>query len=192
MDNLIDFWPYTDWLPSRTCAGTIRVCMPSRPLASGTTAGGGRLHGNSGQGGRMGTFFGCVRLDTAIKERSHRGCSAAPPDCPCAPPNNFCIRTSHFAWLCARASYSWSHLDWHFRMLFQSSKLERLISLKRGKRDVRALSFEISKMSPQLGLAINAVIRGFFRGQKRPISGSPSFFGVIWKRHEFSPMGFRT
>ena len=34
----------------------------------------------------------------------------------------------------------------------QSSKLERLSSLKRGKRDVRALSFELSKMSPQVGL----------------------------------------
>jgi len=36
----------------------------------------------------------------------------------------------------------------------QSSKLERLFSLKRGKRDVRALSFELSKMSPQVGLAV--------------------------------------
>jgi len=30
--------------------------------------------------------------------------------------------------------------------------LERL--LKRGKRDVRALSFELSKMTPQVGLAV--------------------------------------
>jgi len=30
----------------------------------------------------------------------------------------------------------------------QSSKLERLFSLKRDKRNVRALSFELSKMSP--------------------------------------------
>ena len=36
----------------------------------------------------------------------------------------------------------------------QSSKLEPLFSLKRGKRDVRALSFELSKMSPQVGLAV--------------------------------------
>ena len=36
----------------------------------------------------------------------------------------------------------------------QSSKLEHLFSLKRRKRDVRALSFELSKMSPQLGLAV--------------------------------------
>ena len=36
----------------------------------------------------------------------------------------------------------------------QSSKLERLFSLKRGKRDVRALSFERSKMSHQVGLAV--------------------------------------
>jgi len=37
----------------------------------------------------------------------------------------------------------------------QSSKLERLFSLKRGKRDVRALSFELSKMSPQVGLTVH-------------------------------------
>ena len=37
----------------------------------------------------------------------------------------------------------------------QSSKLERLFSLKRGKRDVRALSFELSKMSSQVGLAVH-------------------------------------
>jgi len=40
----------------------------------------------------------------------------------------------------------------------QSSKLERLFSLKRGKRDVRALSFELSKMSPQVGLAVAQII----------------------------------
>jgi len=39
-------------------------------------------------------------------------------------------------------------------MLFQSSKLERLFALKRGKRDFRALSFELSTMSPQVGLAV--------------------------------------
>jgi len=42
----------------------------------------------------------------------------------------------------------------HFGAKAQSSKLERLFSLKRGKRDVRALSFELSKMSPQVGLAL--------------------------------------
>ena len=36
----------------------------------------------------------------------------------------------------------------------QSSKLESLYLLKRGKRDVRASSFELSKMSPQVGLAV--------------------------------------
>jgi len=36
----------------------------------------------------------------------------------------------------------------------QSSKIERLFSLKRGKRDVRSLSFELSKMSTQVGLAV--------------------------------------
>ena len=38
----------------------------------------------------------------------------------------------------------------------QSSKLEGLFLLKRGKRDIRALSFEprLPKMSPQVGLAV--------------------------------------
>jgi len=36
----------------------------------------------------------------------------------------------------------------------QSSKLERLLSLKRGKRDFWALKFELSKKSPQVGLAV--------------------------------------
>jgi len=40
----------------------------------------------------------------------------------------------------------------------QSSKLERLFSLKRGKRDVRALSFELSKMTPQVGLAVHTIL----------------------------------
>jgi len=53
--------------------------------------------------------------------------------------------------------YSRSHLGWHFRMCFkaQSSKLESLFSLKRVKRDIRASSFELSKMSPQVGLAVH-------------------------------------
>jgi len=36
----------------------------------------------------------------------------------------------------------------------QSSKLERFFSLKHGKKDVRSLSFELLKMSPQVGLVI--------------------------------------
>ena len=36
----------------------------------------------------------------------------------------------------------------------QSSNLERLFSLKRGKRDVRALSFDPSKMIPPVGLSV--------------------------------------
>jgi len=47
----------------------------------------------------------------------------------------------------------------------QSSKLERLFSLKCGKRDVRALSFEFSKMSPQVGLAVLKVKELFLRNQ---------------------------
>jgi len=42
----------------------------------------------------------------------------------------------------------------------QSSKLKRLFSLKRGKRDVRALSFEVSKMSPQVGLVLKDDLNG--------------------------------
>ena len=48
---------------------------------------------------------------------------------------------------------TWGHI---FECSFkaQSSKLEGLLSLKRGQRDVRALSFELSKMWPQVGLAV--------------------------------------
>jgi len=38
--------------------------------------------------------------------------------------------------------YSLTHLQWYFRKLFQSTKLEHLFSQKCGKRDVRALIFE--------------------------------------------------
>ena len=53
------------------------------------------------------------------------------------------------------ADHTWGHI---FESCFkaQSSKLKRLFLLKRGKRDVRALSFELSKMSPQVGLAVPA------------------------------------
>ena len=37
----------------------------------------------------------------------------------------------------------------------QSSKLQLLFLLKRGKRDIRALSFELLKMTPQVGLAVH-------------------------------------
>jgi len=40
-------------------------------------------------------------------------------------------------------------------LIARSSKLQRLFSLKRGKRDVRALSFELSKMTPKVGLAVD-------------------------------------
>jgi len=47
-------------------------------------------------------------------------------------------------------------------MLFQSSKLKaqtalstEIFPLKRGKTDVPALSFELSKMTPQVGLAVH-------------------------------------
>ena len=56
-------------------------------------------------------------------------------------------------WKCT-ANPTWGDI---FKCCFkaQSSKLEHLFSLKRGKRDVRALSFELLKMSPQVGLAVH-------------------------------------
>jgi len=69
----------------------------------------------------------------------------------------------------------------------QSSKLESLFSLKRGKRDVRALSFELSKMSPQVGLAVQLTLRNMrswddFLSQNCQKLGM--LFFVFWK--EFS------
>jgi len=60
----------------------------STHLDSAVAAGGGLLRCNSGQDGRTGTLFGCVRLDTATKVQSLQGCSAAPSGCPCALPND--------------------------------------------------------------------------------------------------------
>jgi len=67
--------------------------------------------------------------------------------------------------MCIRCTTQWCATDgctadptWgdFFEFCFEakSSKLERLFSLKRGKRNIRALSFELSKMSPQVGLAV--------------------------------------
>jgi len=54
---------------------------------------------------------------------------------------------------CCTANPTWGDiLECCFKA--QSSKLKGLFSLKRGKRDVRALSFEPLKMSPQVGLAV--------------------------------------
>ena len=39
----------------------------------------------------------------------------------------------------------------------QSTKVESLFSLKRVKRDIRALIFELSKMTPKVGLAVICV-----------------------------------
>jgi len=50
-------------------------------------------------------------------------------------------------------TYLWAQTDLCLCRSSPLSKLERLFSLKRGKRDVRALSFELSKMTPQVGLA---------------------------------------
>ena len=52
--------------------------------------------------------------------------------------------------------YSQSHLGWHFRILFQRSKLKARTSLftETWQKTLRALSFELSKMSPQVGLAV--------------------------------------
>jgi len=57
-----------------------------------------------------------------------------------------------YIYICT-ANSTWGDL---FECCFkaQSSKLERLFVLKRGKRDLRALSFELSEMSPQVGLAV--------------------------------------
>jgi len=51
------------------------------------------------------------------------------------------------------ANPTWSDI-FECRFKARSSKLERLFSLKRGKRDVGALSFELLKVSPQVGLAV--------------------------------------
>ena len=59
-----------------------------------------------------------------------------------------------------QGTYSQSYVGWHFQSCFkaQSSKLERLFSLKRGKREGSGLELwaltQHSKMLPQVGLAV--------------------------------------
>ena len=50
--------------------------------------------------------------------------------------------------------YSQSHSGCHFRMLFQSSKLKARTSLFTETWQKRRSSFELLKMSPQVGLAV--------------------------------------
>ena len=73
-------------------------------------------------------------------------------------------------------------------MLFQSSKLKARtsLSLRRGKRDVRALSFELSKMSPQVGLAVGG---GWGSGHIKQNNTHPRWLSeVCW--HEDTPQRF--
>ena len=80
-----------------------------------------------------------------------------------APPSTFVTeicknpKTGRWIHLSSTANPTWGDI---FELCFktQNSKLECLFSLKRGQRDVRALSFELSKMSPQVGLAVNLKI----------------------------------
>ena len=60
-----------------------------------------------------------------------------------------------------KCRYSKSHLGWHFRMLFQKSKLKARTSLLPRFSEKRSSNFELwalkelSKMSPQVGLAVH-------------------------------------
>ena len=56
--------------------------------------------------------------------------------------------------------YSQSHSGCHFRMLFQSSKLKARTSLFTETWQKRRSSFELLKMSPQVGLAVDAGLWG--------------------------------
>jgi len=64
----------------------------------------------------------------------------------------FYIHTNVYKNICT-ADPTWGDI-FECCSIAQSSKLERLFSMKCGKRDVRALSFELLKMSPQVGLAV--------------------------------------
>jgi len=97
--------------------------------------------------------------------------------------------------------YSQSHLGWHLRMLFQSSKLKarsslftessklkRLFSLKRGKRDDRALSFELSQMSPQVGLAVICHIVGIVTVRPCKIRDRKMYTSAKWLKSSWGLM----
>ena len=69
----------------------VACAWASRPGAPAAAADGGRWHSNSGQGGRTGTFFGCIWLDTTVKVHSSQGCTAVQPGYPSPLRNDFGI-----------------------------------------------------------------------------------------------------
>jgi len=71
----------------------------------------------------------------------------------------------------------------------QSSKLERLFSLKRGKRDFRALSFELSEISPQEGLAVHVICYTTFFSFFLFIFFSTFFLFGLQRQSEFVFLG---
>ena len=70
---------------------------------------------------------------------------------------------SHMSYTWRVVMHSQSHLGWHFRKLFQSSKLKARTSLFTGMWQTRRSSFEPwalkqhSKMSPQVGSAVHGM-----------------------------------
>ena len=85
--------------------------------------------------------------------------------------------------------YSQSHLGWQFRMLFQSSKLKARLSLFTETWQKRRSSFELSKMSPQVGLGVSPY-QYVVRWLTGCVAGIPRVY--IHTQHIYNSYTYRT
>jgi len=87
--------------PSQAREVTCLACIALEASGLGNLGRQGHQYRKSGQGERTGTLFDCIWLGRTVKVHSHWLYIAAPASSGCALPNDFGIRTPHFAWVCA-------------------------------------------------------------------------------------------
>jgi len=111
--------------PARPGRQPVLRALLLRSLDSATSVGRGHQRRKSGQGERTGTFFECIWLGTLVDVHSHWMCITAQASSRCAPTNNFCIRTPHFAWVCAQFPTSSK-----YKIPHGSMKLQKVLVVK--------------------------------------------------------------
>jgi hypothetical protein len=85
--------------PSQAWEATCLACIALEASGLGNLGRQGQQRRKSGQVEGTGTLFDCIWLGRTVKVHSHWLCIAAPASSGRAPPNDFGIRTPHFAWL---------------------------------------------------------------------------------------------
>ena len=104
--------------------------------------------------------------------------------------NQYCFKATQYLTSLGpqRSHYSQSHLVWNFWMLFQSSKLKARTSLlphfsKKSLSSFELWTFkELSKMSPQMGLAVQRLYNSLFVCL---LNLHRFFFWFFWNLHLF-------